>query len=74
MITRIVIGVVGLLALIVILSGFYVVNETQQAIITQFGKPVGEPISEPGLKFKTPLIQKVQYFESDNDAWDWLNG
>jgi len=70
MITRVAIGVGLLVVLIIVLSGFYVVNETQQAIITQFGKPVGEPVTSPGLKFKMPLIQKAQYFDKRFLEWD----
>jgi membrane protease subunit HflC len=41
------------------MSSIYTVSEVQQAIITQFGKPVGEPVTTAGLKFKVPLIQDV---------------
>ena len=58
------------LALIVIGSGFYTIDETQQAIVTQFGKPVGEPRIEPGLKFKVPFIQKIQFFDKRFLEWD----
>jgi membrane protease subunit HflC len=51
-------------------QSFYVLNETQQAIITQFGKPVGNPITEAGLKFKIPFFQKVTYFEKRVMKWD----
>ncbi len=49
---------------------FFVVEETDQVIITQFGKPVGEPISEPGLQFKLPVVQKVNRFEKRFLEWD----
>jgi modulator of FtsH protease HflC len=58
------------LALIVIGSGFYILDETQQAIVTQFGRPVGEPRTEPGLNFKVPFIQKVQFFDKRYLEWD----
>lgn len=48
----------------------YVVDETQQVVITQFGKVVGEPISTPGLKFKLPVVQKATYFAKNLLAWD----
>jgi len=57
-------------AVIIVMDGFYVVNETEQAIITQFGNPVGEAITEPGLNFKIPFIQKVNYFEKRYLEWD----
>ena len=50
-------------------SAVFVVREDQQVIITQFGKPVGEAIVEPGLHFKTPLIQKLQVFDKRFLEW-----
>lgn len=58
------------LGIIVVSSGFYILDETQQAIVTQFGKPVGEPRIDPGLKFKIPFIQKVQFFDKRYLEWD----
>lgn len=40
----------------------YTVDETEQVVITQFGKVVGDPITSPGLKFKLPFFSKSQYF------------
>ncbi len=51
-------------------SSIFVLNETQQAIVTQFGKPVGGPRTEPGLNFKVPIIQKTQYFDKRYLKWD----
>jgi membrane protease subunit HflC len=45
--------------LIVAYGSLYRVNETEQVIVTQFGKPVGDIVSEAGLKLKVPFIQKV---------------
>jgi membrane protease subunit HflC len=61
---------VVVLALVVIGSGFYILDETQQAIVTQFGKPVGKPRVEPGMQFKVPFIQKVQFFDKRYLEWD----
>ena len=67
-------AIIGILLLAVILSSsIFTVLETEQVIITQFGKPVGKPISTPGLKMKVPFIQKVHAFEKrflefDGDA------
>lgn len=58
------------IALLVALDGFYVVDETQQVIITQFGDPVGEAVQEPGMKFKIPFIQKPNYFDKRYMEWD----
>ncbi len=66
----------GLIVAIVIIvlfvasGGVFVVNETQQVIITQFGKPVGKPIKQAGLHFKIPLIQKANFFENRWLEWD----
>jgi modulator of FtsH protease HflC len=58
-------------ALIVIAAeAAYTVPESQQAVVTQFGEIVGEPISEPGLHFKTPFLQKVNRFEKRWLEWD----
>ena len=45
------------------MDGFYVVDETEQAVITQFGNPVGEAITEPGLTLKIPFIQTANYLK-----------
>ncbi|PAW65316.1 MAG: HflC protein [Verrucomicrobiia bacterium Tous-C2TDCM] len=65
-----VVALTALLALLIISGAFYTVNETEQAIVTQFGKPVGDPIVEPGLKFKVPFLQKVNFFERRILEWD----
>ncbi len=63
--------ILGLLILVIVFfNSVFVVTETQQVVITQFGKPVGEAITTPGLKFKTPFIQKVNYFEKRFMEWD----
>jgi membrane protease subunit HflC len=56
--------------LIVLLSSLYIVKEHEQVIITQFGKPIGDPITEPGLKVKAPIIQKVNRFDKRFLEWD----
>lgn len=58
------------LLVLLLLSSVYVVQEPQQVIITQFGKPVGDPINTPGLKFKLPMVQKVHRFEKRFLEWD----
>jgi len=62
--------IAGFLVLIVILDGIYVVDETKQVVITQFGDPVGDAITEPGLKFKIPFVQKANFFEKRYLEWD----
>jgi len=66
-----IIGIIVVVALLAVLSGaVYIVHETKQVIITQFGKPVGEPISDPGLHFKVPFFWKVHRFEKRFLEWD----
>jgi membrane protease subunit HflC len=68
------IAVVGILAALVILAtlsgALFVVTETQQVVITQFGEPKGEPIVEPGLNFKIPFMQTANYFDKRFLEWD----
>ncbi|MFN2371134.1 MAG: protease modulator HflC [Candidatus Krumholzibacteriia bacterium] len=58
------------IVVLILLNGMYVLQEPHQAIVTQFGKPVGDPVVAPGLKFKLPLIQKVHRFEKRYLEWD----
>jgi len=51
-------------------GAFFIVNESEQVVITQFGEPVDEPVTQPGLNFKIPLIQKANYFDRRFLAWD----
>ena len=65
--------IAGLLMLVLLLSSVYTVSETEQVIVTQFGRPIGEAIKSPGLHFKVPFIQIVHRFdkrwlEFDGDA------
>lgn len=65
-----IIVIVALIALAVLSSAVYVVKETEQVVITQFGRPVGKPVSTPGLKIKVPFVQTVQTFERRFLEWD----
>ena len=58
------------IALIFTAQGFYTLSEGRQAIITQFGRPIGEPITNAGLHFKVPFLQKVQYVDKRILSWD----
>ncbi len=62
--------VVVIVALIVVAATLYKVDETQQVVITQFGEPMGEPITEAGLHVKKPFIQRANYFEERLLTWD----
>ncbi len=55
---------------VILANTLYVVQEPEQVIITQFGKPVGNPVSTPGLKMKAPFIQKVHRFDRRFLEWD----
>ena len=59
-----------LVTLLVFSGAFYTVQEYDQVIITQFGKPVGGPIISPGRKFKIPFVQTVNRFEKRFLEWD----
>ncbi|MCH2115494.1 MAG: protease modulator HflC [Pirellulales bacterium] len=58
------------LAAFFVVSAAYTVSETEQIIITQFGKPIGDPVTEAGLHFKTPFIQEVTGIEKRILEWD----
>lgn len=63
--------VIFLVILSVLLFGsFYSIDETEQVIITQFGAPVGDAITVPGLQMKIPFIQNVNRFEKRFLEWD----
>jgi len=64
-----VIFVLILAVMFVGMDGLYVVNEAEQAIVTQFGKPVGDVVP-PGLHLKIPFVQKVNRFEKRILKWD----
>jgi membrane protease subunit HflC len=69
--SKIIIQLIILIVVIIILAeSAYIVKEYDQVIITQFGKPVGDAVTTPGLKFKAPFIQKTNYFEKRYMEWD----
>ena len=57
-------------ALILLGGSAYTVSEVEQVIITQFGDPVGDPITRPGLHFKVPFIQTANFFDKRFLEWD----
>ena len=62
---------VFIFVIVLIFGGaFYIVNESEQVVITQFGKPVGNPITNPGLKLKKPFLETANYFDKRFIAWD----
>ena len=54
----------------ILISSIYTVSEVEQAIITQFGRPVGAPVTDAGLKFKAPFIQEVNLIDKRVLEWD----
>ena len=65
------IQIIVLLAIVFLLDqATYTVSETEQVIITQFGDPVGDPVTSPGLHFKVPFIQRVNVFDNRFLEWD----
>lgn len=62
----IVISILGIVAL----NSLFIVDQTQQVVITQFGEPVGDPIQTPGLHWKIPFIQEVHSFDNRILEWD----
>ena len=66
----IVIGILVLLGVSVAGGGLYIVGETEQVVITQFGEPKGDPVTTPGLHFKLPFIQIINRFDKRFLEWD----
>ena len=63
--TLVLLGLLGVLYI-----STYTVNQAEQVILTQFGRPLGDPVTEPGLHFKIPTIQQVNRFDKRYMAWD----
>ena len=62
--------ILGLVIIIIFFSSAFIVSETEQVVITRFGKPIGETISTPGVHFKIPLIEEANFFEKRFLEWD----
>jgi membrane protease subunit HflC len=58
------------IALFLLFLSAYTINQAEQVIITQFGRPIGDPITDPGLHFKLPFVQDVNRFDKRYLAWD----
>lgn len=63
-------GFLVILILLIVSGAFYTLEEGKQAIIVQFGRPVGDPVTDAGLHFKLPFIQEVRLFEKRLLIWD----
>jgi membrane protease subunit HflC len=62
--------IIGLLAALGVLNSTYVIDQAEQAILVQFGEPVGELVNTPGLHWKLPFIQDVRRFDKRILSWD----
>jgi len=69
-ILQIVVAAVFVIGLYVLTSSVYTVGEVEQVIVTQFGKPVGEPVTSAGLKVKVPFIQEINPIDKRVLEWD----
>jgi len=62
--------IIAVIACLLVFTSAYVVDETEQVVVTQFGKVMGEPKLVPGLYFKIPFIQNANYFPKNLLQWD----
>ncbi|MDZ7268359.1 MAG: protease modulator HflC [candidate division KSB1 bacterium] len=67
---RVLLTMAALVSLLAANAALYTLDETEQAIITQFGQPVGRPVRDAGLHVKLPFIQKVTFFDKRILEWD----
>jgi len=66
-----IVAIVAVIALLIVIgSTAYIVSETEQVVITQFGNPIGDPITNPGLHLKVPFIQTLHFFDKRFLEWD----
>ena len=69
--TKLIISIAVVVGLVIVFLGsIYIVSETNQVIITQFGEPIGDTVSKPGLHLKVPFIHKANYFEKRWLEWN----
>lgn len=66
----IVVAIIAVVVLAFVTGIIYIVDETQQVVITQFGKPVGNAVTTAGLHLKKPLVQVANYFDKRLLQWD----
>jgi len=67
---KLIVIAISAVIVIVLFSGLYTLQEGQQAIVLQFGRPVGETVTEAGLHVKLPFVQEVRRFEKRLLIWD----
>ncbi|MDY6825358.1 MAG: protease modulator HflC [Thermodesulfobacteriota bacterium] len=66
--------VVVVIGLVLVYNAAFIVDETEQVVVTRFGKIAGEPVTEPGLQFKAPFIDIANYFPKNLQEWDGTPG
>ncbi|MGD2271450.1 MAG: protease modulator HflC [Desulfobacterales bacterium] len=62
--------IIAAVIVVLVYTSAYVVDETEQVVITQFGRIVGDPKTTPGIKFKLPFIQRANFFAKNLLDWD----
>ena len=67
---KLLVPVVALILLVIATNSLYTVTEVEQVIITQFGKPVGDPVVDAGLKLKIPFVQEINPIDKRILEWD----
>ena len=68
--SRIILAILAVVAFVVLIASAYTVRETDTVILTQFGRPIGAPVTEAGLHWKLPFIQSVNRIEKRLLEWD----
>ena len=63
-------AILAAILVFVAMDAVYIVDETEQVVITQFGNPVGDPIVTPGLHIKKPFVQVAHFFDKRYLEWD----
>ena len=67
------VAALGLFVVLLAGGAFYTVRETETVILTQFGRQVGEPVTTPGLHWKTPFVQDVHVLDKRVLEFDGLS-
>ncbi|MFH1798383.1 MAG: protease modulator HflC [Candidatus Omnitrophota bacterium] len=69
-ILNIILSLITIVAMGFLVGAVYLVSETEQVVITQFGKPVGKTVTNAGFHIKLPFIQQGHYFDKRLLEWD----
>jgi len=62
--------IVVAIALFLAFNSAYIIDETEQVVITRFGKLIGKPKTTPGIKFKVPFLDTANFFPKNLLTWD----